>query len=476
MEDATGAVTPVSSLERLDAAAVAAVHEASIHVVESIGVQLGHERARTIVEEHGGTVHGDGVVTVPRDVIEDTVARAPAAFDLHGRNQATTVTVGDGSPVRAPAYGPANVLTFEDGRRPARLSDYERLLKLAQVEDAVTCTGYGLCEPTDVDEAEKHYEMLARALELTDQPLMGPTYGADRARESLEMVGIAVGVEDLQRPYVAGLINTVPPRRIGEAMLGGLLTYAEHGQPLIVSSFTMAGASGPPTLASSLALTNAENLVGIALAQMVNPGTPVVYGAPTATVDGRYGSLSIGSPEAALFAAFGAQMARYYGLPSRGGGALTDAKAVDYQAGFESTFLQTVSHLADHDFVLNAAGVLESYATISPEKFVLDCETIGYLDRFASGFDLATADFRLEDLADVEPGGYFADDDARSGQPFYHADVVDKRSYDAWRDDGTRSAFELAAERVDERLAAYEQPTLPPERAQHLDAYVAERR
>lgn len=480
MDQANGAVTPVSPLERLDADGVAAVHEASMHLLETAGIQLRHERARREFRERGASVDEDGVVTVPRGVIEEHVAAAPDRFVLHGRNPATNVTVGgDGPPVRAPGYGSANVRTFADGRRPARLADYERLLKLAQVEDVITCTGYGLCEPTDVERGAKHYEMLSRALELTDQPLMGPTCGAERARTCLDMVGIAVGDRDLSEPYVAGLVNTVPPRRIGREMLGGLLAYAAAGQPLVVSSFTMAGASGPPTLAASLALTNAENLVGIALAQMVNPGTPVVYGAPTATVDGRYGSLAIGGPASALFAAFGAQMARFYDLPARGGGALTDAKTVDAQSGFESSFLQTVTRFADVDFVLHAAGVLESYATISPEKFVLDCESIRYLDRFDAGFAIEEADFRLEELASVEPGGYFSSGDTpdeRASGTFYRAGVADKRSYGDWHGDGDAGAFEAGADVVADHLAAYERPELPEDRARALEDYVATHR
>lgn len=480
MADATESATPVPPLQRLDAAGVAAVHDASMEIVESIGIQLDHERARQEFRERGATVEEDGVVTVPRDVIEEYVAKAPAQFVLHGRNPATDVTVGgEGPPVHAPGYGPANVRTYADGRRPALMADYERLLKLAQVEAVVTCTGYGLCEPTDVDPGVKHYETVARALELTDQPVMGPTYGADRAAACLDMVAIAVGDEGLVKPYVAGLVNTVPPRRIGEEMLGGLITYAEHGQPLVISSFTVAGASGPPSLAASLALTNAENLVGITLAQMVNGGTPVVYGTPTAAIDDRYGSLAIGGPEAANFAALGAQMAEYYELPSRAGGALTDAKTVDYQSGFESTFLQTVTRFADVDFVLNAMGILESYATISPEKFVLDCESIRYLDRFDGTVGIEEGDFRLEELAAVDPGGHFATDRSdhdRSRTPFYRADVADKRSFGAWSDDGDGAAFEVGADLVADRLAAYERPPLPDDRARMLEDYVESHR
>jgi trimethylamine--corrinoid protein Co-methyltransferase len=95
----------------------------------------------------------------------------------------------------------------------------------------------------------------------------------------------------------------------------------------------MAGSTGPASIAGSLSLQNAEVLAGIALAQCVNPGTPVVYASSSAITDMKTGALSIGNPECALFTASCAQMGRHYGIPTRSGGGLTDSKVVDAQAG-----------------------------------------------------------------------------------------------------------------------------------------------
>ncbi|PSQ30952.1 trimethylamine--corrinoid methyltransferase [Halobacteriales archaeon SW_10_68_16] len=465
-------------LERLDGDGLEAIHEASMHIIETLGIQLDHERARAVFRACGAEVGDDDVVTIPRDVIEESLASAPAEFVLHGRNPERNVTVGgDGPPVRAPGYGPPYVYTLGEGRRRSRLSDYELLTKLAHVEDVINCTGYSVCEPTDVDGPEKHFAMLKRSLALSDQPVMATARGGTRARECLDMVGIAVGDRELAEPYVTGLVNTVPPRRIDAEMLAGLMTFAEAGQPLLVSSFTMAGASGPEALPASIAQANAENLVGIALAQQLNPGTPVVYGVPTSNIDTRYGSLTIGSPESALVVAVAAQLGRYYGVPTRAGGSLTDAKTLDYQSGFESMLVGAVTDMADVDYVLHAAGILESYETVSPEKFVLDCEAMRYLDRFRRGFSFDPDDLGLERIAEVEPAGHFLDAARPLGESeaFYHPDVIDKRSHSDWAEDGRRSTIELARDRVERQLEAYEEPRLPPDVERDLEAYVAAR-
>lgn len=478
MRDYDLSTQPTPDLERLSAEGEEAIHEASMEIIEEIGIKLNHEDALDVFEEHGATVDRDeNLVTIDRGIVEERVDQAPESFTLHGRDPEKSIRVGGdgGSQVRAPGYGPPNIRTFTDGRRSSQLADYEDLVKLTHMEDVINCTGYNVCEPNDVDQEVKHYEMVKRSLTMSDQPLMASTYGSDRAEACLDMVGIAVDDPDLSKPYVAGLINTVPPRSLDTKMLGGLMTYAEHGQPPVISSFTMAGASGPASLAGSLAQANAENLVGITLAQLVNPGTPVVYGVPSSNIDVRYGSLSIGSPESGLFISFAGQMGRYYGIPSRAGGSLSDTKTIDYQGGFESMLTLATTVFSGIDYVLHSAGILESYSTISPEKFVLDCEMIRYLDRFTRGYDINAENFALDLIADVDPASHFLSQRhtlEHSKTEFFRPEVVDKRSHGDWSDDGEKTAFEMGRDRVSEQLAAYERPALDPDIEADLEAYV----
>ncbi|WP_336037612.1 trimethylamine methyltransferase family protein [Halobacterium yunchengense] len=474
MAESHTATSPPGPLEWLDDDAVRTVHDWSMQIVERLGIQLCHPRARELVVENGGSVDRDDVATLPRGVVGDALDAAPETFTLHARNPDNDVVVGgDAPPVRSPGFGPSRVRTAAGGRRDASLADYETLVKLAHAEDAITCAGYNLCEPTDVPREDRHLAMLERSLVLTDKPVMGPTHGSDAAEACMEAVAIATDGAGLSEPTVAGLVNTVPPRRIDADNLGGLLTYADHGQPLVVSSFTMAGASAPPSLPAALAQANAETLVAATLAQLANPGTPVVYGVPSASVDSRYGSLSIGGPESALFAAFAAQLARHYGLPSRGGGGLSDAKLVDYQSGFESTLVNAVTAFSGVDFVLNAAGVLESYSAVSPEKFVLDCEALRALDRLRAGVSTADADVSLDRIAATDPGGHFVDGAGDGAGSFHQAAVVDKRAHDDWATDDRKSAFELGRERVADRLDDYSEPPMDGDARRELESFVA---
>ena len=460
-------------IDRLDEEGMEAIHEASMYIIEELGIQVKHDEAIEYFEEAGATVEDDYLVKADRSLIEDKVAEAPESFTLHARNPDNNLEIGGGDTFRAPGYGAPNIRTFEDGRRSSTIEDYEMFMKLAQEEDVINSTGYNAAEPNDIDQEVKHLEMVKRSLEFTDLPVMVSTYGQDRTEPTLEMVGIAVGDEDLSKTYAAGLVNTVPPRTLDKAMTGGLVSLAKHGQAPVVSSFIQAGASGPGTMAGAVALANAENLMGITLTQLINPGNPVVYGVPASNLDMRYGSLSIGSAESALFANFAGTMGRYYGVPSRGGGGLTDSKTVDYQAGFESFLVNAAAEFSGVDFVLHSAGILESYSTISPEKFVLDAEALRFLDRFQGGYEINEEMLALDIVEDISPDDHFLGESHTlkyAGKEFLIPEVVDKRSHGDWKGDGEKSAFEMGHDRVQELLDSYSKPELDEDTQEALNA------
>ncbi len=470
---------PTPFIDRLDEDGVEAIHEASMYIIEEFGIQVNHEEALEYLDDAGADIGENNIVRADRSLIEDKVDEAPESFTLHARNPDNDLHIGGGDTFRAPGYGAPNIRTWEDGRRNSTIEDYELFMKLAMMEEPINSTGYNAAEPNDVPQEVKHLEMVKRSLEMTDLPVMVSPYGQDRTEPNLEMVGIAVDDPDLSKPYAAGLINTVPPRTLDTKMTGGLVGLAKNGQVPVVSSFMQAGASGPGTMAGSMALANAENLMGITIVQLINPGNPVVYGIPSSNIDMRYGALSIGSPESALFANFAGTMSRFYEIPARGGGGLTDAKTVDYHAGFESMLVNAAAEWSGVDFILHAAGILESYSAMSPEKFVLDCEALRFLDRFQDGYEINEDTLALDVVEGIDPDGHFLGESHTlryAGEDFHIPELVDKRSHGDWKDDGEMTAFEIGHNRVQEQVEAYSKPELDSDIQDELDAYVEEKK
>src|SRR5207245_8569222 len=162
-----------------------------------------------------------------------------------------------------------------------------------------------------------------------------------------------------KEPALLGLVNVNSPLRYDDRMLGALLEYAAANQPVVVTPFLMAGAMSPMGLAGTLAQQTAEALAGIALIQLVRPGAPCIYGSFLTNTDMQSGSPAFGTPESGMGILASAQMARRYGLPFRGGGALTSSKVPDAQAAYESMMCMWPTILGRVNFVLHAAGWLE---------------------------------------------------------------------------------------------------------------------
>lgn len=463
----------IPSLSQLSNESIRTIHDASIKILKKVGVRVENEEARNLLEKKGGEVEGN-IVKLPPSLVMDSVEKAPHSFVLHGRKPENDVKINENNLVRAPGYGPINIRTVK-GRRESTLSDYEKLVKLVQMESVLDCVGYQLCNPRDVSKKTKHLEMMKKNLFYSSKPVMGAANGSEKATDCINLAKLSVSKRKIRGPYIATLVNTISPLALGREMTEGLLTYAKEGQAIIVSGGPMCGASGPSTLAGSIIQANAEIISGITIAQLENPGTPVIYGLGSSNIDMRYGTATIGAPESALFASFAPQISQYYGIPSRGGGALTDSKLVDYQGGFESMLLLLITSLSGINFMIHSCGILESYSTVSPEKLILDCEMIKYVDRFLQGFDINKETFAFDNIFRVGPSGNFLGEEHTREhilKEFVHPDIADKKSYSGWKKEGRKDAFKKGGEKVEELLGKYDKPQLDSNIKKDIEEYI----
>jgi trimethylamine--corrinoid protein Co-methyltransferase len=311
----------------------------------------------------------------------------------------------------------------------------------------------------------------------SDKPFMGSAEGAVGARHTMEMAAILFGQEVGERPVTIGLINPLSPLGYSREMLQALMEYARWRQPVIIAALVMAGSTGPITLAGVLAQQNAEILAGVTLTQLISPGTPVVYGSTSTNIDMRTGALAIGGPELAMVVVATAQMARHYGLPSRSGGALTDASSPDVQAGFESMLGLLTAVNSGIDLVVHAAGILSSYLAFSYEKFVLDDEMCGMVRRFRRGITVGAPELAYDVMAKVGPGGNFLTEMhtvKRCRTEFWQPAVCDRGGLEAWMAGGRQDAVQRARQRWQQLLAEHEDPPLEATTARQLQAFVEE--
>jgi trimethylamine--corrinoid protein Co-methyltransferase len=255
-------------LELLPPEQIETLHNASMRILEEVGLDFLDDEALDLWRQAGAKVdRAKQHVWLDRALVLELVARAPTSFTWLARNAERNLTIGHNSINFSPQGGTVFVANLEFGRRPGRLEDYEKLLKLVHMCNVLHVTGEQMVVPHDVD------------ISARPRLVFGDPLPAD--------------------PVLAGVINVNSPLRYDDRMLGGLITLARAGQITIVTPFILAGAMSPITLASALAQQNAEALAGIALTQLVRPGAPVVYGGFTTNVDMKSGSPSFGTPEGA---------------------------------------------------------------------------------------------------------------------------------------------------------------------------------
>ncbi len=482
VETVTRAVQPLNRLPAYEFApeeVLAKIHDVSMMILSEVGIAFLDEESQEILKAHGAVVKDD-IATFDPELVMKYVSMAPAQFTQLARNPEQNVIIGGDHICFAPVYGPPFVLDRERGRREATLKDFQNFVKLTYMSPYLHHSGGTVVEPTDEPVLTRHLDMLFSHIKYSDKPFMGSVMSGENAEDSVKMAEIVFGAAEIrENPALISLINISSPRQLDDRMLAALKVYAKARQATIITPFLLSGAMAPAAVAGTVAQLNAEALAGIAFAQMVNPGTPVVYGAFQATTDLRSGSPVFGGPESQQALYLSAQLARRYGLPFRSGGGLVSSKIPDAQAGYESVMSMLPAVMGKVNFVLHGAGWLENGLSAGYEKFILDCELLGMYHKFMQGVDFSDHGFALESLRTVPPGGHHLGTEHTMGvfrTAFYTAEAFDYNSAEQWAEEGSKDAYVRATKTYKELLKNYQPPALDADVEQRLRDFMAQRK
>ncbi|HXY76991.1 MAG TPA: trimethylamine methyltransferase family protein [Steroidobacteraceae bacterium] len=471
-------------------------------VLGTDGLELLEHNADTILEEIGIEFRDDpeslelwkgagadvqGVrVHFPRGLLRTIVQRsAPSEFTQHARNPAHDVVIGGARTVFAPAYGSPFIRNLDEGRRYAKIEDFRNFVKLTYMATSLHHSGGTICEPVDLPVNKRHFDMVYSHIKYSDKPYMGSVTHPDRARDTVEMTKILFGERYINpetgkpRTCVMSLVNANSPLVWDSTMLGALKVYARANQAVVVTPFILAGAMSPVTVAGAVAQTYAEALSGMALAQLVNPGAPVVLGSFASSLSMQSGAPTFGTPEPALVLYVMAALARRLKVPFRSGGALCASKIPDAQAAYESANTMIPTCLAGVNFVLHTAGWLEGGLAMGYEKFVMDADQAGMMHTLLAGVDLSDNGQALDAIREVGPGKHFlgcAHTQANFQTAFYRSPLADNNSVEQWEAEGAKDMTQRANALWKKQLAEYEPPPLDPATDEALLDYMKRRK
>jgi trimethylamine--corrinoid protein Co-methyltransferase len=464
--------------EILDEAAMAELERGWRRIVSELGIEFLYEEALDYFRKAGQNVEGQLVKFDP-DWILEQMAKAPREFDLQARNPERNVHIGGKHMVFSAVYGCPFVREGIE-RREATYDDFENLVRLSQAYPQLDSPGGTICEPNDKPLDSRHLDMVYALLTLSDKPFMGSVTSGPNALDTIAMAEMVFGRESIeQTPAIISLININSPLRYDDRMLAALVEYVKANQAVIITPFLLMGAMSPVSVPATLAQQMAEAFAGIALAQTIRPGCPVVFGSFLSNTDMQSGSPSFGTPESAVGLLCTGQIARHYNLPFRGGGALTSSQVVDAQAAYEAMMTLWPTFLAGTNFVMHSAGWLESGLVSCYEKFITDVEGLRMLHEVFKPLEINEETMAYSAHQEVGQGGHFlgaVHTLERFRECFYRPLVSSTENFERWNRLGARDTATRAGEIWRKTLEEYEQPAIDSGLQEELKAFVDRRR
>ncbi len=456
------------------------IEEKTEDILHEIGIEVfGDNEALRIFKEAGADVQNTRV-RFDRGHVRNLMKTVPDTFVMHGRNPQRNVKVGGPHVVFAPAYGSPFVSDLDQGRRYGTLEDFANIIKLAYSSPWLHHSGGTVCEPVDQPVNKRHLDMVYAHMRYSDMPFLGSVTTRERALDSVAMARVLFGEDFVDKNCViSGNINMNSPLVYDQAMSGALRAYAEANQCPIVVPFVLSGATGPVTTAAAIAQSLAEVMVGVALGQLVRPGSPAIFGNFIATVNLRAGSPTFGTPESVAASYVVGQLARRFNVPLRCSGAFTSSPCVDAHALAESVNAMNAALMSGANYILHSAGWLESALTVSYEKFVIDADYCGALHKFSNGISVEPDQFSIESFEEVGPGGHFFGCQhtlEHYENAFYESELFNTPPYETWEEEGSLNIAQRANAKWKQMLADYQQPDMDPGIDEALQEFMIKRK
>jgi trimethylamine--corrinoid protein Co-methyltransferase len=470
---------PQVHIELLTLEDIQAIHKTTLGILDRTGVIVHHAGVLQRLAEVGVRVDfGEKRARFSEAVVQTALDATSKRYILYGRDMQKTARFGYGDLNLMSSPGQYAWFDHVSGkRRESNFADTQSAAKVGNALPNITIVG-AMTAPADVPTPIRDVVLTAELLKITAKPTRCWPISRRSSHYVLEMyAAVAGGVENLRTcPMGEAFVEPISPLQFPETGLDVMLEFIEYGQPVSFGPMAQVTATGPGTIAGTLAQENAEILAGIVIAQAYHPGTPVMYGGIPHIMDPRTSICSFGSPEQGLMAIAMTQISKFYGLPVYINVNLTDAKTLDAQAGMEKVGSLLLGALAGGD-LLGHAGIVGTDHGGSLAWLVIDDEAMAYARRVVKGFGIDPQKLALDVVEEVGPGGHFLTHPhtlANYRQEMWIPGSVWTRDpYERWAEKGGQTISDRAVERVQKILGDYQPEPLDPALSKELDHIVA---
>jgi len=453
------------------------LYKATLQCLEQVGVQVPHAEAKQLLLEAGAEVDGD-IVWIPRGLVKDTLAVAPASFEIWSRDQQWAMPVA----MDKINFGPGLTNTYfhdphSGERRRTRRGDPAMTARVCDALEQIDYViGLGLIDdvPSDLAPVYEFAELIAN----TNKPILAWGYGIDNL-ELIDRMAAAVvgGLEPLRERPIYGVFATYQSPLVNtEEDLAKLLWAAERNMPFIYMGGPIVGLTSPMTGAGALVLALAVALSGVVVTQLKQPGAPIAVGGLSAPADLRTSRMAYGAPETSLYGAAFADLCRYLELPFMGTAGASESKLLDSQAAIESTVQLVFSALSGTPLV-HDLGFLDCAELGSLALLVMIDEIIAMIRRIMRGVRVNAEAIMLDLIQQVGPGGHFmaeASSAKRCRQEIWVPGLMDRDHHAIWAQKGGKSMEERVVQRLHQILETHQPQPLSPIARQQIASILAE--
>lgn len=459
---------------------IQAIHQATIELLENVGIRIESNEAKEKFKEYGAYLDESGksdYVKIPEELMKEQLKKVPDNFDLYGPDGSFKLTVNTVN-INFATFG-ATVNIFDTNKkkliRKTSLEDTIKHIRIVNELENISCSHMDVW-PHDIPFTELHCHTLREWAKHSYKPYGMACYGRTASQDIINLLSIIVGGEEelIKRPRFLTVFNPTSPLRLTQILLNGLFVFAKYKQPILISAAASAGSTAPVTLAGCLTQANAEVISSILLTQLINPGTPVLYGSTNTIMDPLTGNVAYGSVEFALITVAAAQLAHFYNIPSKGSGALTDSKCFDIQNGFERFMTLLFAANAGHNYI-TCAGTYESILSEALELLVIDDEFAGIIKRGMEGINVNQETLAYKEIKRIaeENKNYLSLKHTAKNvrKEIYVPKLIDRKRRGIWIKEGAKDIMDVAKERIERIMKTQSGPGLTSEVKEKLNNY-----
>jgi trimethylamine--corrinoid protein Co-methyltransferase len=435
------------------------IHESSLRILEHTGVNVLNDEILELMKSAGAVIIKDEkVAKIPPKLVEQALPKAPSTITLYARDDREPFSIGEGITRSASGFDATFIQEYGSvERRPitkAEVGEFARLAdRLADI-DIVGVQGI----PQDVPQDKTEAFAVQMLLQNTSKHILVAPDTGKSARAMLKMVRYVTGTDDIgAHPVLSVHISPSAPLRWTPAACDVIREVVRAGVPFYILPAPIAGATSPVTLAGHLVQHNCQILTGLLIAQLMREGHPVVYCNAHTLFNMREGNPVIATPETMLLRFAGAQMARYYNIPSHSIGFDTDSHVIDQQGVWEKALSAMACVSAGIDVMVNL-GMYSTGLTVSFESLIIDHEIFSMLRRFQRGIEVSEKHLALDVMEKIGTwGSYLAEEHTlhhfRSEN--WYPDISCRKLFERWVEDGAEDMLDVAHKRAAYLLAGH---------------------